>query len=120
MPDEASITVRGIEGGRRFEPEALSVPAARQYVASTLAQEGFSGDTETVLLLVSELATNVVRHAVTPYEIGVDVHGAGVQVVVVDEDAAHPPEMRSPTPEDTSGRGLIIVDRLATNWGSNR
>jgi hypothetical protein len=46
------------------------------------------------------------------------VDGSQVTVEVVDHDRAHPPLLRDPRPEDTSGRGLRIVDELATSWGS--
>ena len=45
----------------RFEPDLDSVRAARRFVAAQLA--GHLADLDIVLLLVSELATNAVRHA---------------------------------------------------------
>jgi two-component sensor histidine kinase len=87
-------------------------------VAVVLREERYAGDVDTVLLLVSELVTNAVKHAATPFDVTVSVEGAQVTVAVVDHDRTHPPMMRSPTPEDTSGRGLRIVDELSTSWGS--
>lgn len=107
-----------IERGRRFEPAALNVRAARGFVADALADEGFHGDADAVLLLASELCTNAVRHAATPFEIRVDVQSDVVRVAVLDDDAAHPPLLRHPTPDDTNGRGLLIVDELSDAWGS--
>ena len=57
----------GVEGGRRFAPDAASVPAARQHVADLLEGSDFGGDTGRVLLLASELITNAVRHADTSF-----------------------------------------------------
>lgn len=93
--------------------------AARQFVAEALAGEAFRGDTDTVLLLVSELVSNAVRHAATPFEITVDVQDGGVRVAVIDDDVDHPPQVRHPRPEDTNGRGLLIVDELSARWGSD-
>ena len=73
-----------------------------------------------MLLLASELVTNAVRHAATPFEITVDVEDGGVRVAVIDGDVEHAPRMRHPGPEDTNGRGLLLVDELAAVWGSNR
>src|SRR5688500_11654112 len=108
------------EHGRRFAPDAVNVRAAREFVADALAEKGYEGDADTVLLLASELVTNAVRHAATPFEVTVDAGRDAVRVVVVDEDVDHGPRMRHPGPEDTNGRGLLLVDELAAGWGSNR
>lgn len=110
----------GIERGRRFDPRPRNVRAAREFVAAVLAAEGFRGDVDTVLLLASELATNAIRHAATPFEVLVDAGPDAVKVAVVDEDASRRPQVRSPRPEDTHGRGLMIVQNLSVRWGSDR
>jgi anti-sigma regulatory factor (Ser/Thr protein kinase) len=112
-------SVNGIERGRRFEPEPRNVREARDFVANALRTQGFVGDEDTVLLLTSELVTNAVRHAATPFEIRVDVDADKVLVSVIDEDVEHPPQVQQPGPEDTNGRGLLLVDQLAAVWGSN-
>jgi anti-sigma regulatory factor (Ser/Thr protein kinase) len=119
-PDPRFSSVTGIERGRRFEPKPRNVRAAREFVADTLRDEGFAGDPDVVLLLTSELVTNAVRHAATPFEIRVDVEPDKVRVAVIDEDVEHPPEVRHPGPDETNGRGLLLVDQLAAVWGSNR
>ena len=92
--------------------------AARRIVADALADDHFTGDVDTVLLLVSELVTNAVRHAATPFDVNIRVDGSQVTVEVVDHDGSHPPRLRDPLPEDTSGRGLRIVDELSSSWGT--
>lgn len=47
-----------------------------------------------------------------------EAEGPSVRVVVLDADVEHRPELRSPGPDDTTGRGLLIVDRLASEWGT--
>ena len=113
-------SVPGIERGRRFEPEPMNVRAAREFVAGALEEQGFDGDADIVLLLASELVTNAVRHAATPFEITVDVDHGAVRVAVIDDDVEHPPRVGHPSPEDTNGRGLLLVDQLAAVWGSDR
>lgn len=83
-----------------------------------LAEEHYTGDPDTVLLLVSEVVTNAVRHAATPFELTISVAGPEVVVTVVDHDGDHRPQVRNPRPHDTSGRGLRIVDELASDWGT--
>jgi two-component sensor histidine kinase len=94
------------------------VRAARRLAAEVLAESRYPGDVETVLLLVSELATNAVRHAATPFELRLSVEATEVVVTVVDHDRTHLPRLRNPGPDETSGRGLQIVDQLAASWGS--
>jgi anti-sigma regulatory factor (Ser/Thr protein kinase) len=119
-PDSGFSSVHEIERGRRFEPQAQNVRAAREFVAGTLQEQGFAGDPDVVLLLASELVTNAVRHAATPFEIRVAVEAEKVRVAVIDEDVEHAPQVRHPSPDDTNGRGLLLVDQLAGVWGSNR
>ena len=88
-------------------------------MADVLEEEEFAGDTDTVLLLVSEVVTNAVRHAATSFELTITVDGREVMVAVVDHDGGHRPQVRNPKPHDTSGRGLRIVDELATSWGTD-
>jgi anti-sigma regulatory factor (Ser/Thr protein kinase) len=110
----------GIERARRFEPEPLNVRAARDFVAGALEAQGFHGDADVVLLLASELVTNAVRHARTPFDVTVDVQDEKVKVAVIDGDRDHQPQMQNPGPDATNGRGLRLVDELATYWGSDR
>jgi anti-sigma regulatory factor (Ser/Thr protein kinase) len=109
-----------IERGRRFSAEPINVRAAREFVAHTLIEHGFHGDADTVLLLTSELVTNAVRHASTPFEITVAVQDDGVRVAVIDGDVDHGPELKHPGPDETNGRGMLLVDNLAARWGSDR
>jgi anti-sigma regulatory factor (Ser/Thr protein kinase) len=119
-PSPAFGSVDTIERGRRFEPKPMNVRAAREFVASALEEQGFHGDTDVVLLLASELVTNAVRHAATPFEILVDVLDGQVRISVIDGDVDHPPQVRHPGPDETNGRGLMLVDQLSEVWGSNR
>ncbi len=67
-------------------------------------------------LLTSELATNVVEHAHSPFEVRVDRDDHHVRVEVVNEEPASAVEIREP--DDLGGRGLRIVDSLARAWGT--
>ncbi len=92
--------------------------AARRLVALALADSNYRGDVDTVLLLASELVTNAVRHAATPFDLTVSADRAEVMVAVVDRDRRNPPRLCDPAPDDTSGRGLRIVEELASSWGT--
>ena len=100
---------------RHFPAESRSVRAARQFVAETLHDlpDLFVED---VLLLVSELATNSVNHADSPFTLGLEVDGRSVRVEISD-DAGELPRKRAPLIDEPYGRGLHIVDSLAESWG---
>lgn len=91
------------------------VRQARHHVAG--ACHAFDDDfVHTATLLTSELVTNAVEHGAELVELLVASISAGVRVDVVD---GRPGPPRSSLPEAASerGRGLLIVDALATDWG---
>ncbi len=100
---------------RTFAAEPRSVGAARRFAAGMVSSEP-SELRETVELMVSELATNCIRHVNASFEVSVEHTGDSFHVEVRDEGGGRP-AMRSPSPEDVSGRGLRIVDLLAARWG---
>ena len=99
-----------------FEDDASSPAAARRFVRELLESWGMSDLTEIVELLVSEVVTNVVRHARTDGSIVVTRSRSGVRVEVSDFAGGEPTPL-SPEPRQPSGRGLSIVDAMATRWG---
>ncbi|MFI9327556.1 ATP-binding protein [Kitasatospora sp. NPDC052868] len=77
--------------------------------------------TETALLLLSELVTNACRHACAPRDRLIGVRfafssGEPLRVEVTDANPALP-DPRQAGPEDENGRGLELVEALATAWG---
>ena len=100
---------------RTFPHRPESVPAARRFATGTL--RGVSAETlEAVELMVSELATNCIRHTDSAFELTITRTEADIRVEATDR-AGGRPEMRSPRPTDPSGRGLKIVDMLSAEWG---
>jgi serine/threonine-protein kinase RsbW len=100
---------------RIFPNEPQSVPAARRFAMSLLS--GVSPDTlEAIELMVSELATNCVRHTDSGFELSITRTGRDIRVAATD-GAAGTPTMRSPKPTEPSGRGLKIIDMLSQTWG---
>ena len=102
---------------RRFPATAASVGQARRFLLERLP-EGWADDADAVVLMLSELATNAVRHAATDYEVSVRVDGGTRLVVVEVSDAAGGyPTPREPAGDAPHGRGLHIVRTLADAWG---
>jgi anti-sigma regulatory factor (Ser/Thr protein kinase) len=71
---------------------------------------------DAVELMACELATNSVRHAGTDFELAIEDSQGEIRVEVSDAGQGRP-RLRSPTPEDASGRGLRIVEALSDAWG---
>jgi anti-sigma regulatory factor (Ser/Thr protein kinase) len=100
----------------RLPPVTTSVGAARRLVAETLTAAGFDSDVvDTALLLTSEVVTNAVLHAHTEVHVRVRAD-SGVRVEVIDGSAVVPGQRRH-DPESITGRGLDLVQALATAYG---
>jgi hypothetical protein len=129
--------------GLEATPQAAG--EARRFVASTCHRWGIDGVMDELTLTVSELVTNAVLHARTQIEVELCVTGGAVTVRVIDRDP-RPPVIRpvrldliadldatplvTPDVDDrhpttyvgssgsvAGGRGLLIVDALADEWG---
>ncbi len=100
---------------RTFPADPASVPAARRFVlgaAGRLPREVG----ESVALMVSELATNAILHGQTEFEIDVEVEADSLLVAVSDRGRGSP-EVQRPAVTEMHGRGLMIVQSLADDWG---
>ena len=101
---------------RSFPEQPESVTAARRFATDVL-RDASPEVTATVELLVSELATNCIRHTDSAFDLTIIQSGREIRVEATDYDDGGKPTMRSPQPTDPSGRGLRIVDALAAAWG---
>jgi anti-sigma regulatory factor (Ser/Thr protein kinase) len=99
-----------------FQPAPESVRAARRLVGAALESVGDDPAADQAVLLVSELATNAVLHARTQFRIEVVVDADVVRVAVFDQSPVRP-SRRNFSDTSGSGRGLHLVDELATSWG---
>lgn len=124
---------RGRRAGGRTDTwtRALQLPAdaraaseARAHVRRSLA--GWDLDAggevaENAILLVSELVTNALTHGESPVTVAVSLSGGQLRVEVHDRSRFLP----APWPvidcaDAETGRGLLLVDTLATDWGFYR
>jgi anti-sigma regulatory factor (Ser/Thr protein kinase) len=95
-----------------------SAALARDFVCLHLVAHDLAHLVEDVRLVVSELATNAVSHAQTPFSVTLSSAKASVLLAVQDESTSVP--VRSaPDVMDMSGRGLVIVESLCQAWGTS-
>jgi len=100
----------------RFADDLRSASEARAFVREHLVEHGLERLVDDVGLVVSELATNAVRHARTPFT--VSLTGATDSVVVgVEDGSASLPAHFPSGPVALGGRGLDIIDRISRDWG---
>lgn len=71
---------------------------------------------ETVALLVTELVTNAILHARTPMQLTMEARPGCVRICVEDESRERP-EVRHYESDAVTGRGLALVEHLASSWG---
>lgn len=101
----------------RLLPSSDSAHLARRVVTEALTDYGRGDLVDDATLVVSELVANAVMHARTPMDLSIEAAGHGIRVAV--SDGSHIlPRWTPASPTATSGRGLILVERLATRWGA--
>jgi anti-sigma regulatory factor (Ser/Thr protein kinase) len=99
-----------------LEAEPRSASRAREFVAHELAMHDLSHLADDVRLVASELATNAVRHARTPFRVVLQAVADSVLLSVQDSSPGSPAHNRA-DPLDMSGRGLEIVALVSSDWG---
>lgn len=104
------------EVSTRLARDPTSARAARRFVRDALSGDHSDDLQDTIILLVSELVTNAVVHAGSEVEVLVRLMPGTVRVEVSDTAEAVPVP-RTASEEDSSGRGLALVESLARRWG---
>ncbi|MET7647572.1 ATP-binding protein [Streptomyces sp. NPDC005426] len=128
MESRGSVPARPVsyEGVWRFTAPAtdVSVPQARHAVRDLLERQGVPLDDDIaqgLLLIVSELATNAVKHAalLSP-ELAVEVAvGAGWIRVSVEDNHPYRPTALETDYAQTGGRGLLLVREITREAGGS-
>jgi len=105
--------------GERYSCElpatARSVTEARRFVLDALANWDLDAVADTAALLTSEVVTNAILHARTPLGLVVRREKKGIAVEVTD-GSRRQPRVRDTAPESTNGRGLALLEQLASSW----
>ncbi|MFF7444638.1 MULTISPECIES: ATP-binding protein [unclassified Streptomyces] len=118
------ITVRAF--AQRLSPTPRGARLARHLALHQLHEWGIphgSDTSDTVALIVAELAANAVTHGRVPgrdFELRLSLVTGSVRIEVTDTRAERRPPAPGAVPQvrplDESGRGLVLVDALADRW----
>jgi anti-sigma regulatory factor (Ser/Thr protein kinase) len=98
-----------------FAASAAAVRAARVFAATTVA--GWGVDPAEIETVVGELAANAYAHARSPFTVSLNRFDQRVSVEVEDRSFEMPVLTIGP-PDAPRGRGLIMVDAIASAWGT--
>jgi serine/threonine-protein kinase RsbW len=116
-PQHSTKATVGVSVAKDFASRPESVGEVRTFTRDALAGLDFAVDD--VVLCVSELVTNAVRHS-TPHEGTFHLH------ILVDRDKLRvechdsgrkKPTLLTPSDADEGGRGLLLVQALTSRWG---
>ena len=100
----------------------LSAVVEAGATARALVRDAVRDLAETVLddleVIVAELVANAIRHGRPEITLRLDVTAAHVDLAVLDHGPGRPVAVADPpAPTASSGRGMLLVDRLAHTWG---
>lgn len=120
--DSGRSTSEDGESGQRsevFVPAPQSIRAARRFVRGALADWGLPGIVSDAELVASEMATNALVHARSPFRLY--LHRADDVVFLCLKDAGSGAvEAAAGHAQATHGRGVAIVDAVADRWGCDQ
>jgi serine phosphatase RsbU (regulator of sigma subunit)/anti-sigma regulatory factor (Ser/Thr protein kinase) len=95
-------------------PEAVA--QARDAASEQLARWGLEETAFATEIIVSELVTNVVKHATGPIRLRLICEGS--LICEVGDDCSAYPRLRRAHASDEGGRGLLLVAQLSRRWGT--
>jgi hypothetical protein len=123
-PDPVPVTLPRV-ATRTLGPDTGSVRTARDFTLATLQRWGTAERSQDIAIVVSELLTNALRHAVPgpgeprprrPIRFGLLQPSSGVLCAVADPSRAAPVLQTRGSFAET-GRGLQIICALSDQWG---
>jgi anti-sigma regulatory factor (Ser/Thr protein kinase) len=102
----------------RLSPDAASSRQAREVVEERTRELLAPDAVDSAVLATSELVTNAVEHGAPPIELRVEERDGAVRIEVHDTSPDLPRiATHDPGPEETRGRGMLIVARCTARWG---
>jgi anti-sigma regulatory factor (Ser/Thr protein kinase) len=126
MPRYASASAAVAQADRLATPSRLrlelpptlgSTAQSRAMVARACASWELLHLSEIAQLIVTELVSNVIRHARTAMEVSVSLRKRYLHLAVRDSSFAPPRRGGSDEPLREQGRGLLVIEALTMGWG---
>lgn len=108
---------RSVRFAARLPADDGTAGVARRLIRVRLGQHVAPLTLEDVVLVVSELVTNAVRHGRGNVELRVAFDGERVKGEVRDEGGGFTRQRRTPASGAAGGSGLSVVEQLASAWG---
>jgi len=106
-----------VETSAVFAPTIQAPALARRWARPHLGAWGVQGPSSDVLLVLTELVANVVRHGRGSARVRLVCHGPVLRLEVGDDDTTAVQAPHPVAPGHPCGRGLWLVDNLADRWG---
>lgn len=98
--------------------EPASASKARDFVCEHLVAHDLLYLVEDVRLVASELVTNAMVHARTPFVVTLSERDGVVRLAIRDGSTSVPVRT-TPQVMDMGGRGLMLVELLSHEWGAS-
>ena len=102
-----------------FPADPAAAGQVRRFVQTQMDVLDLGGLRDDAELLTSELVANVILHAHTEFEVRVCAISSGVRLEV-DDGSSTLPSPGTLHDQAGSGRGLMLVQLLASRWGAER
>ena len=99
-------------------PDQAATAIARQVVKDACRAWLLDDVQEPAQLIITELVSNVVRHAGTEMEVSLTASPGALRLAVRDGHPAPPRPNAAGGTLAESGRGLVVIQALATEWGT--
>ncbi len=99
-------------------PDRTATATARQIVERVCRAWHLDQVLETAQLVITELVSNVVRHAGTEMEIRLSARPGALHLAVHDREPAAPEPAAIADPWAETGRGLLVIAALTSDWGA--
>jgi anti-sigma regulatory factor (Ser/Thr protein kinase) len=97
-------------------PEPASAARARALARERFSRSCSRDTLDTIALLVTELVTNAILHARTTMQLTVETR-PGVVRIAVEDESSDQPTVQHYASDAVTGRGLALVEQLASSWG---
>jgi anti-sigma regulatory factor (Ser/Thr protein kinase) len=88
----------------------------RRFAVASGQEQGFTGDCDSLALLVSEVATNALLHGRGDVLLSVVLADGRLRVEVTDASNSMPVRRQADS-NAQGGRGLALLEQLSDSWG---